>query len=81
MGTLINGLCHVPILLNTFSRSYSVETRYEVTKFVYLFQIFLSIAMTTAEVILKFGWFYVYLVLTLHHNNVIALECGNINSE
>ena len=29
----------------------------------------------------NFGWFYVYLVLTLHHNNVIALECGNINSE
>ena len=27
------------------------------------------------------GWFYVYLVLTLHHNNVIALEHGNINSE
>ena len=30
---------------------------------------------------LALGWFYVYFVLTLLHNNVIALEHGNINSE
>jgi len=55
VNTFVNGLCHVPVYLNIFSRTYPIKARCEVTKFVYLFRIFLNIALTSAGVILKFS--------------------------